>query len=123
MIRHSRDSRVLLNTCVYVFAGIATVVGAFCVAAAFMPTQSAASTIGLGDKIGPGYARMQPPNMGKPEKVRYWTPYYPHTATLTLSRTKKPKASTAPALLPSTPMVIAARAQSSFSHPEIGRIY
>jgi hypothetical protein len=53
----------------YTFAAVAVVGASFC--AALMVTPSG-STV---QKIGPGYARMQPIDEGKAEKVAYSVPY------------------------------------------------
>ena len=72
-------------------------------------------------KIGPGYGRMQPLDLGKPEKVAYPTPYYPHVTAPTVLRTRQPAPSAIVSPLPSPPMVIADVAQSRA--PDIHRIY
>ena len=73
----SQRSRV----CAYVFGITAVVVMAF--SATIALTAEMASAVPhqpSAGKIGPGYARMQPINFGKPEKVVESTPYRPHTA-------------------------------------------
>jgi hypothetical protein len=74
-------------------------------------------------KIGPGYARMPPPDFGKLDKVVYSAPYYPHVAPRE-SRTNRP----APSMIavpatPAPPMVIARADQSADSRPDIHRSY
>ena len=52
----------------YTYAAVA-LVGAFVAALMVMPSEGAV------EKIGPGYARMQPIDEGKAEKVTYSVPY------------------------------------------------
>jgi hypothetical protein len=65
MSRHGLRSRALT----YTFAAVAVVGGSFCAALMVMPSGSTVQ------KIGPGYARMQPIDEGKAEKVAYAVPY------------------------------------------------
>lgn len=78
-------------------------------------------------KIGPGYARMRPIDLGKPEKVAYSTPYYPHAAVPRTVRANKHAAPTIIAAPSSSitapPIRITAADQSSNSLPDIHRVY
>ena len=129
MTRLGQRSRVLLSTCAYVFVVVAVVGGAFSATMALMPGESAAATArpATAGKIGPGYARMQPADRGKPEKVVYSTPYYPHVATPSVSRSMKQHApaiiATAPVVANTPPLVVTA-IQSSYNSPDLHhRVY
>jgi hypothetical protein len=113
MSRHGPRSRAF--TPVYV-AG-AVVVAAFCAALMVIPSEDV-------EKIGPGYAHMQPIDYGKAEKVAYSVPYtkpvYSHS----------PKAKPVPVIADpilaefvgaSSPVIVAA-VPLSYS-PDIHRIY
>src|SRR2546423_4754926 len=81
MTRLGSGLRVLIGTCAYVFVAVSVVGGAFFATLALTTVEnaSASARVSVG-KIGPGYARMQPADFGKPEKVAYSTPYHPHVA-------------------------------------------
>jgi hypothetical protein len=122
MTRLGRGSRVLFGTCAYVFVAVTVVGGAFFTTMALTTVENAsASAHPPAGKIGPGYARMQPADFGKPEKVAYSTPYRPHVA-LKGPRTSPPAPSMIAALTatPAAPMVIARAADS---RPDIHRAY
>jgi hypothetical protein len=84
--------------------------------------ESKAAPVG---KIGPGYARMQPVDLGKPDKIAYSTPYHSRVATPPVSRTNQPAPSmiAAPVKTPAPPMMIAEAPQSRYSRPDIHRVY
>jgi hypothetical protein len=114
---------VLLSTCAYVLVAVSVISGAFIATMALTHGEGASATgpqVSVG-KIGPGYARMQPVNLGKPEKIVASTPYDPHRSTPTLSRVKQTaqRAIPAPPALP--PIMIAESAKSG--PPDIHRIY
>src|SRR6185503_5114694 len=82
--------RVLFSIFASVFGVAAVAIAALSATIALTAENaSAVSPRASGDKIGPGYARMQPINLGKPEKVVEWTPYRPHTAKPGVSRHKQ----------------------------------
>ena len=123
MTRLGPRSRVPLSTCAYAVAAVSV---AFFAAMALVPDKSAeaASAQASVQKIGPGYARMQPVDLGKPEKIAYSTPYYPRVAIPSASRSMEPAPSTVAAPLiqaPSQP--VAAAARTAFSRPDIHRAY
>jgi hypothetical protein len=125
MTRLGQGSRVLIGTCAYIFVAVSVVGGAF--SATMVLTSADNVSAGArrpAGKIGPGYARMLPPDFGKPEKVAYSTPYHARVAPRG-SRTRQP----APAMIavltrpPATPMVIARAAPSADSRPDIHRAF
>lgn len=124
MTRLAPGSRVLIGICAYVFAAASVVGGAFSATMALTTAEntSAGSRPPAG-KIGPGYARIPPADFGKPDKVAYSAPYYPHAAPRE-SRTNQPAPSmiVAPAT-PAPPMVIARWDRSTDSRPDIHRAY
>jgi hypothetical protein len=125
MNRQGLRLRVLLSICAYVFGVAAVVVVAFSATIALTAKNaSAVSSRASGGKIGPGYARMQPVNLGKPEKVVESTPYRPHTAKPGVSRHKqsRPIIVARPATI-GPPMKLAAVAQSAYRRPDIQRFY
>jgi hypothetical protein len=115
MTRLSPSSRAHIKTCAYMFVAVSVIGGAFVTTTALMQGQNGS------EKIGPGYARMQPVHLGKPEKVAYSTPYYPHVASSTVSRTKQPVPPTIAAPLTLPPMMSAEATR--FSPTDIHRIY
>jgi hypothetical protein len=122
MTRLGPCSRVLFGICAYVFVAVTVVGGAFFATMALTTVESAsASTRPPAGKIGPGYARMQPADFGKPEKVVHSTPYRPYVA-LNGPRTSQPAPAMIAALTttPAAPMVIARAADS---RPDIHRAY
>jgi hypothetical protein len=69
MIGHQMSRPGLRSRAItYTYAAVA-LVGAFVAALMVMPSEGAV------EKIGPGYARMQPIDEGKAEKVTYSVPY------------------------------------------------
>jgi hypothetical protein len=125
MTRQRLRSRVLLGTCAYVFA-VAAVVGAALSATIALTAENASAVapqVSAG-KIGPGYARRPPVNLGKPEKVVESTPYRPHTAKPGVSGHKqlRPIIAARPATA-GPPMKIAEVAQSASSRPAIQRFH
>jgi hypothetical protein len=75
-------------------------------------------------KIGPGYARMQPINLGRPEKIAYSTPYYMRVAAPLASRANHLAPSNIATLTTASSLVIVAEAvPSSYSRPDIHRVY
>ena len=119
-------SRVLLGTCTYVFAVVALVAGAaFFVTMALAPeTVSAATPQVAAAKIGPGYGRRPPVNLGKPEKIVDSTPYRPRVAKPGVSRLKqsRPVVAARPATA-GPPMKIAEAARSAYGRPDIQRFH
>ena len=118
-------SRVLLSTCAYVFAIALVVGGAFsatiALTAAYASGEPPQVSVG---KIGPGYARRQPVNLGKPEKVAESTPYRPHTAKSGASRDKQLRPIIAARQSTTEPpMKIAEAAQSTYRRPDFQRIH
>src|SRR5690242_19710508 len=93
MIGHSMNSqglrsRVLLRICASVFG--AAVVGIAALSTTIALTAGDVSTAPPSSgKTGPGYARMQPINLGKPEKAVESMPYRPHTDRPRVSRHKQ----------------------------------
>ena len=119
-------SRVLLGTCTYVFAVVALVAGAafFATMALAPETVSATTPQVAAGKIGPGYGRRPPVNLGKPEKVVDSTPYRPHTAPPGVLRHKQSSPMIAArSATAGPPMKIADVAQSTYSRPDIQRVH
>jgi hypothetical protein len=119
MTRLGLSPRVPLGTWAYVFAALSVIGGAFVATIALTPIEAVT-------KIGPGYARMQPVYLGKPEKVVYSPPYYPRVAAPRVSRISQPAPSSiaAKATTPAAPRImIVEAAQSSYSRPDIHRVY
>jgi hypothetical protein len=76
-----------------------------------------------GGKIGPEYARMQPANFGKPEKVAYLPPYSPHVVPRRTQTSSQPAPPVTIALVAkSLPILFAVAKQSSYGWPDIHRI-
>jgi hypothetical protein len=140
----SQSSRVLLSTCVYLFTVVSIIGAALFITIALPSSEHAWATsadVPPVKKIGPGYARMQPVDHGKPEKVVYSPPYYPHTATPPASTTRRPappvRTAIAPAnaapimkapvmIAPATiaaPMAIAGAVRPRYTRPDIHQIY
>jgi len=119
-------SRVLLSTCAYVVVAVSVIGGAFFTTMALMPVESALAVspqVSIG-KIGPGYARMQPVNFGKPEKLTYSTPYYPHVAPRVSGINQRtPSIIVALVATSAAPMAIAGAARSTYNQPDVHRIY
>ena len=125
MTSHGLRSRALFGTCAYVFAVAAIIGGAFFATIAL--TVEIASTVPpqvSAGKIGPGYARRPPVDLGKPEKVVDSTPYRPHTAKPGVSGHKqlRPVIAARPATA-GPPMKIAEVEQSTYSRPDIHRLH
>ena len=123
MTRRGPGSRVLIGTCAYAFVAVSVVGGAFSATMALTTAETTAVERRPAGKIGPGYARIPPADLGKPEKVAYSTPYYPHPA----QREPRPSQPTplmivVPATL-APPMVIAQADRSTDSRPDIHRAY
>src|SRR5689334_8028217 len=118
-------SRLLFGTCVYVLAVVALAGGAFSATMALTPENVSAMAVrDDSGKIGPGYGRRPPVNLGKPEKVVESTPYRSRVAKRGVSRHKQPRSIVA--ARPATagaPMKIADVAQSTYSRPHIQRFY
>ena len=127
MTRQGLRSRVLFGACTYVLVAFSIVGGAFLTAMALTSSEgaSAASPNVLAEKkIGPGYARMQPVYLGKPEKLVYSTPYYyPHTATPAESWKNRPAPSVVTAIATTTSTVVAEVVQPGYVRPDIHRVY
>ncbi len=124
MTRLDPSSRVLIGTCAYVFVAVSVVGGAFSATMALTMAETAPVGAPLpAEKIGPGYARMPPPDFGKLDKVVYSAPYHPYVA-LHVSRTQRlaPSMIAVPAT-PAAPMLIARGDQSADSRPDIHRAY
>ena len=124
MTRLGPGSRVLIGTCAYVFVAASVVGGAFSATMALTSAENASADARLPTgKIGPGYARMPPADLGKPEKVAYSTPYYPYAERA--PRTNEPAPSVIAGLVTASvpPMVIARAEQSSYRRPDIHRVY
>jgi hypothetical protein len=123
MTRRGPGSRVLIGTCAYAFVAVSVVGGAFSATMALTTAETTAVARRPAGKIGPGYARIPLADLGKPEKVAYSTPYYPHPAP----REPRPSQPTplmivVPATL-APPMVIAQADRSTDSRPDIHRGY
>ena len=112
-------SRALIGTCAYV-AGITVLLGV-AITAAFAYSTDNVPKVAAVTKIGPGYARMQPINEGKPEKVLYTTPY---TIPARVVAKAKHAPSSIEALIPQlAPSVRVAEAEAPrFTH-DFHRIY
>jgi hypothetical protein len=129
MTNRGQGSRALLSMGAYIFGVVAIVGGAFFATMALMPEAGApnANALAAVHKIGPGYARMKPVDLGKPEKVVYSTPYYPHVARPNVARAKRlARILTAPsatATVAPPKIITAAVAQYSYGLPDIHRIY
>jgi hypothetical protein len=65
----SRRSGLRSRAITQTYVTIAVIGAPFCAAWMVVPSE------GAPQKIGPGYARMQPIDLGKPERVTYSTPY------------------------------------------------
>jgi len=118
-------SRVLLGTGAYVFVVVALVAGAFSATMALAPENVSATTPQItADKIGPGYGRRPPVNLGKPEKVVDSTPYRPRAAKPAVSRHKqsRPIVAARPATA-RPPMKIAEAGPSAYGRPAIQRFH
>jgi hypothetical protein len=118
-------SRSLFGTCAYVFAVVALAAGAFAATMALPPENVSAMAVqDHAGKIGPGYGRRPPINLGKPEKVVDSTPYLSQVTKPGMSRHKQPRPIVAarPAAA-GPPMKIAEVAQSTYSRPDIRRFY
>jgi len=129
MTNRGQGSRALLSMGAYIFGVVAVVGGAFFATMTLMPEAGApnANALAAVHKIGPGYARMKPMDLGKPEKVVYSTPYYPHVVRPNVARAKRPaRTLAAPSAVATVapPMIItAAVVQSSYDLPDIHRVY
>jgi hypothetical protein len=86
MTRHRLRLRVLLSICAYVFGVAAVVVVAFSATIALTAENASAVAQASAGKIGPGYGRRPPINLGKPDKVVDSTPYRPHAAKPDVTR-------------------------------------
>jgi hypothetical protein len=114
-------SRALIGACAYV-AGITVLLGVAVTAALAYSTENVPKVAALA-KIGPGYARMQPINEGKPEKVLYTTPYtIPARAHVVASAKRAPSSIEAP-IAQSAPSVRVAAVEAPRSTPDFHRIY
>jgi len=129
MTRMGPRLRVLLCACAYFSVAIVVVAGAFFATLALTPGESyaAASPQTSVEKIGPGYARMRPINLGKPAKIAYSTPYYPPLKTPRAASTKRRRA--VPIVLAESPVattaptMIAVADRSPCSLSDIHRVY
>jgi hypothetical protein len=121
MTRLGSSSRVLLGTCAYVVVAVSVVTAAFVATMALTHGKSAsAATVQASvGKIGPGYGRMQPLDLGKPDKVAYATPHYPHGAAPAVLRARQPGPIARPSPLPPTMVAEAAQSRS----PDVHRVY
>jgi hypothetical protein len=111
MSRHGLRSRAFTR----MYAAVAVVGAAFCAALTVLPSEGAVQ------KIGPGYARMQPIDQGKAEKVSYSVPYS------IPARSEAPKAKPVriiaePVVAQLTPPLVIAAAQPSYIR-DIHRVY
>jgi hypothetical protein len=120
MTRRGPGSRVLIGTCAYAFVAVSVVGGAFSATMALTTTETTAVARRPAEKIGPGYARIPPADLGKPEKVAYSTSYYPPREPRPSQPT--PLMIVVPATL-APPMVIAQADRSTDSRPDIHRAY
>ena len=110
-------SKSALKTCAYGFAALAVLVGT-----------GFATTITLtrdapGGKIGPGYARMQPIDMGKPDKVVSIPPYSIPVKTRVAAAKRTPAKSIESLIAESAPPLVVAVAPPSYFRPDAHRIY
>jgi hypothetical protein len=118
-------SRVLLGTFASVFAVVVLAAGAFSATLALTPEDVSAITPQVAAaKIGPGYGRRPPVNLGKPEKIIVSTPYRPHVTKSRVSRHKqsRPVAAARPATA-GPPMKIAEAAPSAYGRSDIQRFH
>jgi hypothetical protein len=125
MTRQGQGSRMLLGSSAYVFAVVAVVAGAFAATMVLTAQNALAvdSQVSAG-KIGPGYARRPPLNLGKPERVVYLTPHRLHAAKTGASRHKQIRPIIAArSATAGPPMKIADVAQSTYSRPDIQRFH
>jgi hypothetical protein len=118
-------SRVIFGTCAYVFAVAAIIGGAFFATVALtVEIASAVPPQVSAGKIGPGYGRRPPVNLGKPEKFVESTPYRPHAAKPGLSRHKPLRpVIAARSATAGPPMKIAEVVQSTYSRPDVQRFH
>ena len=115
-------TRALLSSCAYVFVVIALVSVAVTATLALSPNQRESESKVPVAKIGPGYARMQPIDEGKPEKVLYTKPYsIPVRAHVVASKRAAPSIETL--IAQTAPPVYVAVVQPSYSAPDFHRIY
>jgi hypothetical protein len=121
MARLGPGSRVLIGICAYVFVAATVLGGAFAAAMALTSDNASSGPSRLGGKIGPGYARMPAADFGKPEKVAYSSPYYPH-AQPRGPRTHEPAASVIAAFT-APPLAIGQAEPSAYRRPDIHRFY
>jgi hypothetical protein len=113
MSRHGLRSRAFTWT----FGAVAVVGAAFCAALMVIPSEGAVQ------KIGPGYAHMQPIDHGKAEKIAYSVPY--SIPVRHAPKTKPVRAIADPVLaefFAVSPPVMVAVAQPSYSR-DIHRVY
>jgi hypothetical protein len=94
---------------------IAVVGATFCATLMVLPSQRA------GEKIGPGYGRMQPINEGKPESVAYSMPSA-IPARLAAPKAKPLRVIAEPVVAQLPPPLVIATAQPSYSR-DIHRVY
>lgn len=133
MNRMSQRSRALLSTCVYLFAVVSIIGGAFAATTVLSSSNPvlAASADTPAKKIGPGYARMQPVDLGKPEKIAYSPPHDPHSATPPALSPRRPPPAVRAAITPimvapvsiAAPLTIAEAVRPAYTPPDIHRIY
>jgi hypothetical protein len=104
-----------------VFALVALAAGAFSATRAPTPENvSAITPEASAGKIGPGYGRRPPVNLGKPEKIVDSTPYRPRGVKQAVSRHKqsRPVVAARPASA-EPPMKLAEAAPSAYGRPYI----
>jgi hypothetical protein len=113
-------SRVLLGTFAYMFTAVALVAGTFSATLALTPENAVMTPQVEAGKIGPGYGRRPPVNLGKPEKIIESTPYRPHVAKPRVSGYKQSRQIVA--ARPATagpPVKIVEAAPSAYGRPDI----
>jgi hypothetical protein len=108
MSRSGLRSRAITRT----YIAIAVVGAMFCGALMVLPSEGAAQ------KIGPGYGRMQPIDLGKPERVTYSAPY----SIPTRSQAKPVRAVAEPAGVKQLAALVIATSQPLYSR-DTHRVY
>jgi hypothetical protein len=129
MTRLGPGSRMFLCACAYVSVASVVIAGAFFATLALTPGESSAAARPQTsvEKIGPGYARMKPINLGKPDKIANSTPYYPHLKTSRAASIKRKRA--VPIVLAESPAATTAAAMiavadgSHYSVSDTHRVY
>jgi hypothetical protein len=81
------------------------------------------TSVAPGGKIGPGYARMQPINVGKPEKVVAIPPYSIPVAARAVAMKRSPTKTTESLIVESAPPLTVAVAQPAYVRSTLHQIY